>query len=157
MVINVYTDKCTEQNEKERNRLFQTCFKTVFVFEIFIIFVDDFTTTTEKHYSISFMKHWNIKWMQYLAFTCLLLVSCSSSHDEEPDPVPPVNPENPTTTSKFGLERQSVLDYFSSVLKGEDNTYTAESSLTATDVTEATDYVWDLWRTAVKRAPESHV
>ena len=82
--------------------------------------------------------------MQYIAFSCLLLVSCSSSHDEEPDPVPPVTPENPTTTSKFGLERQSVLDYFSSVLKGEDNTYTAESSLTATDVTEATDYVWDL-------------
>lgn len=99
------------------------------------------------------MQHWNIKWMQYIAFSCLLLVSCSSSHDEEPDPVPPVTPENPTTTSKFGLERQSVLDYFSSVLKGEDNTYTAESSLTATDVTEATDYVWDLWRTAVRRAP----
>lgn len=99
------------------------------------------------------MKHWNIKWMQYLAFTCLLLVSCSSSHDEEPDPVIPETPGGTTTTTKYGLDRQAVLDHFSNILKGTDDTFTAESPITATDVAEASDYVWDLWRTAVKRAP----
>lgn len=99
------------------------------------------------------MKIWPTKWMQIIAIPCLLLVSCSSSHDEEPDPVIPDNPGGTTTTTtKYGLDRQSVLDHFSSVLSGEDADFTAESPITAADATEASDYVWDLWRTAVKRS-----
>lgn len=99
------------------------------------------------------MKFWNTKWIQSIAIPCLLLVSCSSSHDEEPDPVAPENPGGTTTAvTKYGLDRQAVLDYFSSSLKDEDATFAAESPLTTADLAEASDYVWDIWRTAVKRA-----
>lgn len=98
------------------------------------------------------MKRWNTEWIQVIAIPCLLLVSCSSSHDEEPDPVIPVTPGGTTATVKYGLDRQAVLTHFGNVLRSEESTFTAESPLTADDMSEASDYVWDLWATAVRRS-----
>lgn len=105
------------------------------------------------------MNVWNIKGLSYAALTCVMLLSCSSSHDgdyPEPDPTPS-NPGETVETTKYGLERKALLDYFSSSLKGEATDFTAESPLTAADVEAAGNYVWDIWRTAVKRAPGERI
>lgn len=103
------------------------------------------------------MINWNMKWVQAVAITCFLFVSCSSTHDEDPDPVTPENPGGSAVVTKFGLDRQAVLDHFVSGLKGNETPFTAESPLTAAEVTEAAGYVWDLWRTAVKRTSDERL
>lgn len=97
------------------------------------------------------MNHRIPKCIRYFAFPCLLLFSCSSSHDDEIEAVTPPTTGGTTTTTKFGLERQAVLDHFSKSLKNEDSTFDAESPLSPDEISDACDYVWDLWRTSVKR------
>lgn len=97
------------------------------------------------------MNLWNHKCIYYFAFTCLLFGSCSSSHDEDIDPTQP-DAGGSVAVSKFGLDRQSVLDHFSKSLKGQSDTFEVSAPLASEEVAGACEYVWDLWRTAVKRS-----
>ena len=77
---------------------------------------------TATNFTSRNMNLWNHKCIYYFAFTCLLFGSCSSSHDEDIDPTQP-DAGGSVAVSKFGLDRQSVLDHFSKSLKGQSDTF----------------------------------
>lgn len=88
----------------------------------------------------------------FSAAVCFAMMACSSHHHDEPI-MPPSEPDTPTATIKFGLDRQEVLSYFSEVLNGTAESFGSSEQLTSEEIKEASEYVWDMWAASVQRAP----
>lgn len=84
-----------------------------------------------------------------LAFAGLVLGSCGASKDDNGTEFPP-SPDKPAETGEYGLDPQAVKDFFASAVKGVDASWTKEGALASDQIAGASDYVWDLWKTALE-------
>lgn len=98
------------------------------------------------------MNHRYLKIGYLSAAVCFTLTACASTHDDDEFSVVPQDPTEVPTTTQYGMERQSVLDYFSNALKGATGEYGESVALPKEDIEAAKKYVWDIWATSVRRA-----
>ncbi|MCM1449812.1 MAG: hypothetical protein NC082_05680 [Clostridiales bacterium] len=85
------------------------------------------------------------------ASACISVSACSPDYADDQLVINP-GPVEPPVTGQYGMERQDVLDYFSGILKGETPEYESDNTIASNELEKACGYVWDIWKTAVKRA-----